>query len=138
MELDTSLVPPLHSDWFKTLPSSYADRLLECATELQLVEDEILIHQQDDNTEALYCVLEGVIRVSTCSHQGKESVLTYLPPSTWFGEISIFDGLQRTHTAQAHEDSRLLKISRTPLMEVLDDCPGLYPQSSYFARKFGC
>ena len=71
MELDTSLAPLLHSDWFKTLPSSYADRLLERATQLQLAEDEILIHQQDDNTEALYCVLEGVIRVSTCSHQGK-------------------------------------------------------------------
>lgn len=115
------------SAWFTSLPTVHAQKLLIRSSQVNLKEGEVVIYQEDDDTEALYCVLSGVMRVSTCSPTGKEAVLTYLAPGAWFGEISIFDRLQRTHTAQAHEDTCLLRIGRAELMQTLETSPDLYP-----------
>ena len=44
----------------------------------------------------------GAVRVSSVSLSGKQVTLTYVEPGTWFGDIALFDGLPRTHDANAH------------------------------------
>ena len=44
----------------------------------------------------------GAVRVSSVSLSGKQVTLTYVEPGTWFGDIALFDGLPRTHDADAH------------------------------------
>ena len=47
---------------------------------------------------------QGAVRVSSVSLSGKQVTLTYVEPGTWFGDIALFDGLPRTHDANAHGD----------------------------------
>ena len=47
---------------------------------------------------------KGAVRVSSVSLSGKQITLTYVEPGTWFGDIALFDGLPRTHDANAHGD----------------------------------
>jgi CRP/FNR family cyclic AMP-dependent transcriptional regulator len=53
-------------------------------------------------------VARGAVRVSSVSLSGKQVTLTYAEPGTWFGDIALFDGLPRTHDADAHGETTLL------------------------------
>lgn len=112
--------------WFNNIPKQLAEKLLDCAHIQPFEQGQVLHWQQDEKVEGLYFVQSGVIKVSSNSHEGKEAVLTYLPPGTWFGEIAVFDGLHRTHTATAHEHSQLIRIPKDELLTTIGRYPELY------------
>jgi len=47
-------------------------------------------------------------------------------PGTWFGDISLFDGLPRTHDATAHGDTTLLVVRKPDFRELLARHSELY------------
>ncbi|MGS2720765.1 Crp/Fnr family transcriptional regulator [Paraglaciecola aestuariivivens] len=99
----------LQNPWYAGLPSELADSLLSKSKIKSLASGQML-HQKNDRAEDFYCVLTGRIRVSNYSNDGKELVLTWIPPGHWFGEISLIDNLPRTHDAHAEEASTILTI----------------------------
>jgi len=50
---------------------------------------------------------------------GKEAVLALVEPTTWFGEIAVFDRLPRTHDAVADGLTRVLHVPQAALHEHL-------------------
>ena len=56
-----------------------------------------LLHGKGDEGVGFYGVCEGRIRVMNTGNDGKALLLALLGPGTWFGEISLFDDLPRTH-----------------------------------------
>ena len=60
------------------------------------------------------CAL-GAVRVSSVSLSGKQVTLTYVEPGTWFGDIALFDGMPRTHDANAHGATTLLVVRKRRL-----------------------
>ena len=48
-----------------------------------------LLYSRGDDADGLYCVCKGAVRISGISGDG----------STWFGEVSLLDGLPRVHDA---------------------------------------
>ncbi len=121
------ILPTLQTNsWFNELPAAIRLRLMENATRVPFTHKEIIHWQNDDDNCALYCVLSGAIKVSSCSWAGKEAVLAYLSPGNWFGEIAMLDGLHRTHTIQAHQDSFLLKVLKSDIMEIIAEYPKFY------------
>ncbi len=50
----------------------------------------------------------GAVRISSVSLSGRQVTLTYAEPGVWFGDIALFDGLPRTHDADAHGPTTLL------------------------------
>lgn len=118
--------PPKNSQWFNALPVPIRESLSAKANTVRYQQGDVIIWQQDDDDCALFCVLSGAIKISSCSWEGKEAVLTYLAPGSWFGEIAMFDGRHRTHTAQAHEDAELLKVSKADIMSMLANYPEFY------------
>ncbi len=71
-------------------------------------------------------VAKGAVRVSLVSLAGKQVTLTYCEPGTWFGDISLFDGLPRTHDADAHGETTLLVIRKADFRELLAQHTELY------------
>ena len=57
----------------------------------------------------------GAVRISSVSLSGKQVTLTYAEPGIWFGDIALFDGLPRTHDADAHGQTTLLLVRRARL-----------------------
>jgi CRP/FNR family cyclic AMP-dependent transcriptional regulator len=71
-------------------------------------------------------VAKGAVRVSSVSLSGKQVALTYVEPGTWFGDISLFDGLPRTHDASTHGDTTLLVVRKADFRELLNQHVELY------------
>jgi CRP/FNR family transcriptional regulator, cyclic AMP receptor protein len=68
----------------------------------------------------------GAVRISSVSLSGKQVTLTYAEPGVWFGDISLFDGLPRTHDADAHGPTTLLAVRRPDFKELLAQHVELY------------
>ncbi len=79
-----------------------------------------LLFQQGDDGDALFGVIEGLIRIAVTGRQGKELVLGLMEPGDVFGEIALLDGLPRTASAVAAEDSLLLVIERSHFLALLE------------------
>ena len=71
-------------------------------------------------------VAKGAVRVSSVSLSGKQVTLTYVEPGIWFGDIALFDGLPRTHDANAHGETTLLVVRKADFKELLAQHVELY------------
>lgn len=71
-------------------------------------------------------VAKGAVRISLVSLAGKQVTLTYVEPGTWFGDIALFDGLPRTHDADAHGETTLLAVRKGDFNALLAQHNELY------------
>lgn len=71
-------------------------------------------------------VAKGAVRVSLVSLSGKQVTLTYCEPGVWFGDIALFDGMPRTHDADAHGETTLLCVRKADFKELLAQHSELY------------
>jgi CRP/FNR family cyclic AMP-dependent transcriptional regulator len=108
--------------WFHGLPDDLQERLLGGAVLRTLGARERLFSRGDE-ADGIYAVLDGDIRVSGSSENGREALLTLLEPPSWFGEISIFDGAPRTHDAVAESEALVLHVPRATLDAILEAQP---------------
>ena len=113
------------SQWFLDLPADCKTAFLQCAKIKRYVDQEV-IHTKDEIGNGLFYVCSGKIRISNFTPEGKEVVLTWLKRDQWFGEISIFDELPRTHQATADEESLLINIAHKDFRKMLPKYPQLY------------
>jgi CRP-like cAMP-binding protein len=116
----------MQNAWFATLPESIINELLKLCKLKFIAKGEQLL-AKDAEADGMYCVLDGKIKISNVNREGKEMVLTWLNTGTWFGEISMFDGLPRTHDSFAETDSHLLMIPSQAFHRLLLTHPELYP-----------
>lgn len=112
--------------WLRELPADGLGDMLGLARVRTLGDGERL-HAKDDPPDGLYGVISGAVRISSTGADGREALLTVLSPGSWFGEISLFDGLPRTHDAHASGATELLMIPRQGFHQLLERRPELYP-----------
>lgn len=108
--------------WFAALPRSLTQSLLQMA-QIQRLDAGQRLFRRGDKPSGLYAVVEGAVRVGAVSESGKEALLTLVEPPYWFGEISLFDGLPRTHDAFAENPSTLLLLPQHELLTLLEREP---------------
>ncbi|HEY1028899.1 MAG TPA: Crp/Fnr family transcriptional regulator [Pseudomonas sp.] len=108
--------------WFAGLAQPLSLALLEMA-QVQRLEAGQRLFRRGDKPSGLYAVIEGAVRVGAVSESGKEALLTLVEPPYWFGEISLFDGLPRTHDAFAESASTLLLLPQPDLLALLERQP---------------
>lgn len=89
------------------------------------------LYSKGDKGSGFHCVLDGRIRVSNLNSHGKEMVLAYLDKGSSFGEISMFDGLGRTHDAHAERATTLAFISEVNFRALVNEYPQVY---EYFTQ----
>ncbi len=104
--------------WFQGLPEALQTHLLALAQPRQLPPGQRLFARGDAPC-GLYCVVEGAIRISAVSENGKEALLILVEAPHWFGEIALFDGQARTHDAYAEGHTQLLQVPQAALLELL-------------------
>ncbi|MBA4151942.1 MAG: Crp/Fnr family transcriptional regulator, partial [Acinetobacter sp.] len=95
---------------------------LSAANECYLDAKERLFARGDES-DGLYCVVEGAIKLTGTAASGKEAILAIVDAPTWFGEIALFDGQARTHDAWADEPATLLHIRGQFLTSLLQQHP---------------
>lgn len=108
--------------WFSSRSEEFKQDLLRIA-QLKLVKSGERLFCRGEAANGVFAVLEGSIRISGLGDEGKESILTFIDPPDWFGELALFDGDQRTHDASAAVDGTLLYIPQAVLGVLLAQKP---------------
>jgi uncharacterized membrane protein len=81
------------------------------------------IFRTGDVGGALYLVNAGLVRVSFENNEGAEMTLGEYGRGQVFGEISLLDGGPRVSTAMALEDTEVLILNRSHLMDIITKYP---------------
>ncbi len=111
--------------WFSKLSHSLRSAILSRAA-VRRLSDGALMSSRGAAADEWCGVAKGAVRVSSVSLAGKQVTLTYVEPGTWFGDISLFDGLPRTHDSNAHGETTLLVVRKADFKELLAQHTELY------------
>jgi len=80
-----------------------------------------MIFFEGDAGDSMYVVADGSVKLFLNSIEGDEVVLVTVQPTETFGELAVLDGAPRSASAAALEQTTLLAISRTTLLDVMSD-----------------
>ncbi|NDY90535.1 Crp/Fnr family transcriptional regulator [Ideonella livida] len=111
--------------WFSTLSHALRQAILARAV-VRRLEDGAPLAARGAPAEEWVGVAKGAVRVSSVSLAGKQVSLTYVEPGAWFGDIALFDGLPRTHDANAHGPTTLLIVRKPDFKYLLSQHVELY------------
>ena len=111
--------------WFSSLSPPLRDAILARAVVRRFASDAPLTTRGAPADE--WCgVAKGAVRVSSVSLAGKQVTLTFVEPGVWFGDIALFDGLPRTHDANAHGETTILVVRKPDFRHLLAQHVELY------------
>ena len=83
---------------------------------------DVVLMEEEAGT-ALFVIVKGKVKVARASNDGREVILTILSDSDFFGEMAILDGLTRSATVTAIEESELFLIQRNDFLNLLREFP---------------
>lgn len=81
------------------------------------------IFAQGDDSDCLYILLSGHVKISIHSDAGKETVLAFMGENDVLGEMGVFDGLPRSAGATALEETRALQLFKRDVISFLERNP---------------
>jgi CRP-like cAMP-binding protein len=81
-----------------------------------------LMHEGSPSSEVLL-VLEGRVKVTVTTAEGREVVLQFCGPGELIGELSVIDSRARSATAEALEPVEALALSATEFRAMIDARP---------------
>lgn len=86
--------------------------------------NSILINE-GDNTDSLYVILEGEVKVYASDETGKEVILNILGPGEYFGELSLVDDQPRSASVMTLSPIKTMIISKSEFKRCLAENPEL-------------
>ena len=107
---------------FRGLDRAAQEKLAGFARERPMRAGEVLFRRGDTESFML-AVVEGTVRVTLPSAEGRERILAIFHPDDVLGEIALLDGKPRTADAVARSNGRLLVFERRDLLPVLRTTP---------------
>lgn len=111
------------------------DLLIDRGAVLKDLELGEIIYSEGARAQHYYQVVTGRVRISNYLEDGKEVLHKIVAANECFGEISIFEGEHHIATAVADSSCRLLKISTTVFLEILEEFPQLHGQFVQLVAK---
>tara|TARA_X000000368_G_scaffold398747_1_gene369086 strand:- start:189 stop:872 length:684 start_codon:yes stop_codon:yes gene_type:complete len=86
------------------------------------------IFLEDSDGEQCFFVLEGSVKVTRLSKDGREVILAMLNEGDFFGEMSLLDGESRSANVIALEKTEVLTLDRRDFLDVVNDYPQIAVQ----------
>ena len=103
---------------FKQLDFQELENLADCVDQVTYKSGEDVFRERDCG-DALYIVESGSIRVWVRDEDVQDITLSELKPGDFFGELSVFDGGERSANATAIVDTVLHRLSRQDFQNFL-------------------
>lgn len=116
---------PLHpftaGELFRGISEPEAQKISTLGTE-QRFPLGATIFSAGDHSHCVYILRNGLVKLSSFSEAGRETILHILEPDEIFGEL-LFSEEKRAFTAIAIEDALVTAVSRERFMKVLSSFP---------------
>ena len=120
---------------FAGLSPQGRERMGQALASRRMDRDQV-IYLRGDEAVAFYGVVDGRVRFSAASIEGKEVVLDYALPGQWFGEIGLFDKGPRIVDATAVEATQLMVLARRDLIDLCrTETNLLFRMVEHFSRR---
>lgn len=107
---------------FTDLDEATLEKISELGKKKSYIKDSVILVEEDAGS-ALFVITKGKVKVARTSNDGREVILTILSEADFFGEMAILDGMNRSATVTAIEDSELFIIQRNEFIELLKTYP---------------
>lgn len=97
--------------------------LLERHAKTRSFPKHAILINEGDETDSLYLILSGRVRVFMSDSNGKEIILNEQGAGQHFGELALIDDAPRSASVMALENTRVAVISRQDFRKVLAESP---------------
>jgi CRP-like cAMP-binding protein len=108
--------------------SGVSDEALESIASL-LIERSFPKHktivEEGAPGDYMYIIVEGRVKVTKLSGDGREKILELLDVGDFFGEMSLFDEAPRSASVKAMSQVRILALARNDFLRLLSRSPDL-------------
>lgn len=111
-------------EFFAGISTADLDALATAGEQRTYSRGDVLFSEEDESAE-LFVVVSGRIAMANKSIDGRESVVALMERGDLFGELPLFDGLNRSTQARALEASEAIAIPYAPLRELYKSQPQL-------------
>ena len=110
----------------KTVPlfSSLSDeqlRVLQPCLQQRSYPRSSFILRAGEETDALYIILAGRVKVLIPDEQGREVILAVMGPNEFFGEMGLLDDQPRSASVETLEACQMLRFSKSGFIACLKD-----------------
>ena len=120
--VDRSLLTEV--ELFDDLAPEQIDTIAGASESRSLQRGDVLFTEGEEAAE-LFVVADGRIAISNKSIDGRESMMALMERGDLFGEMPLFDALQRSAEARALEPSSVIAIPYQPLKDLYQEQPTL-------------
>jgi len=107
---------------FKRITEKYLEQIVHDIKIVHCKKAGTVFHQSDETTD-LYIILEGRVRASLIDDEGQEVILATFNQGEFFGEMSLLDGVPRSATVIAEEDTTLGVLKRESFLLAIKQNP---------------
>ncbi len=108
-----------NSPIFQTLEAHELEKVMRVCDIIELKHGEYVFHEGDVG-DRLFVIAEGAIRISRMIPGSGEEALVVLKDGACFGEMAIFDEMERSTDAIVDTRSLLLSITREAFEDLLE------------------
>lgn len=115
----------LRESWLADFPEEIIADAAACGT-IRVVDDGTLLHARGAEADGIYTIAGGAIRFTRTTADGKATTIAVLVAPNWFGELSLFDGLPRTHDGHASGPTVVMFHAKTDFKRLLAHYPVIY------------
>lgn len=112
--------PPL----FPRLTLDDVELISSYGNQRQYPKNAILVNKEDESN-GVYVILEGKVRVYVSDEFGDEMVFGHLGPGEFFGELAILDNRPRTASVSTIEPTKAIYVGRSRFEKCISDNPDL-------------
>lgn len=103
---------------FENLNDDTINEIEKISSIVKLNKDNILFYEGDES-ENIYILLKGVIKLYKVTSSDKEIILKYFKENEFIAEVASFEGISYPATAQAFSECEVLKIDFKKLKELI-------------------
>lgn len=107
---------------FAELPDSEVEILVKQAVVRTFRKNTIIIYAGDE-TDSLYIVASGRVRVFRDNEQGRQITLNHHGPGAFFGELAALSDAPRAACVETTEPTTTVVIKKSAFMELLERQP---------------
>jgi len=96
-------------------------RMLQPCLQLRSYARNTFIMRAGEETDALYIILSGRVKILIPDEEGHEVILAFMGPNEFFGEMGLLDDQPRSASVETLEPCEMLRFSKTGFIACLKD-----------------
>jgi CRP/FNR family transcriptional regulator, cyclic AMP receptor protein len=110
--------------WFAGLSSAHQTTLLDAGRRMLLRDGQLFAAQGQSvrkRRDGFGVLVDGLLKVSSTSPDGREAILSFVRPGQWFGELAMIDGAGRERDFFSVGASEILVIEPEAMQALMQD-----------------